>query len=176
MLNCFVETQKWIWFFISRQFKVHIFSIFPRDNNPFILHQQFHGCWWPGPWFNIKMSSYQYRKFHCGDKTVVRSSYLHNEISYTGKMTSFYWIRPLVMQGVRSLAAIITTSFPHNIPASVPEVLIFLPLPEEFRCSSVSFCVNSFMFLSVIMFIYGQVQVPFPLALHENLVVTSRGQ
>ena len=26
-----------------------------------------------GPWFNIKMSSYQYRKSHCGDQTVVRS-------------------------------------------------------------------------------------------------------
>ena len=48
----------------------------------------------PGPWFNIKMSSYQYRKSHCGDKTVVRSSYLHNGISYTGKMTSLYWISP----------------------------------------------------------------------------------
>ena len=46
----------------------------------------------PGPWFNIKMSSYQYRKSHCGDKTVVRSSYLHNGISYTGKMSSLYWI------------------------------------------------------------------------------------
>ena len=45
----------------------------------------------PGPWFNIKMS-YQYRKYHCGDKTVIRSSYLHNGISYTGKMTSLYWI------------------------------------------------------------------------------------
>ena len=50
----------------------------------------------PGPWFNIKMSSYQYRKFHCGDKMVVRSSYLHNGISYIGKMVSFYWIRALV--------------------------------------------------------------------------------
>ena len=47
----------------------------------------------PRPWFNIKMSSYQYRKYHCGDKTVVRSSYLHNGISYTGKMTYLYWIR-----------------------------------------------------------------------------------
>ena len=28
----------------------------------------------PGPWFNIKMSSYQYRKTHCGDKTIVLSS------------------------------------------------------------------------------------------------------
>ena len=48
-----------------------------------------------GPRFNIKMPSYQYRKSHCGDKTVVRSSYLHNGISYTGKMISFYWIRAL---------------------------------------------------------------------------------
>ena len=29
------------------------------------------------------MSSFPYRKSHCGDKTVVRSSYLHNGISYT---------------------------------------------------------------------------------------------
>ena len=47
----------------------------------------------PGPRFNIKMPSYQYMKSHCGDKTVVKSSYLHNGISSTGKMTSFYWIR-----------------------------------------------------------------------------------
>ena len=43
----------------------------------------------PGPRFNIKTLSYQYRKSHCGDKTVVRSSYLHNRISYTGKMNTF---------------------------------------------------------------------------------------
>ena len=46
----------------------------------------------PGLRFNIKMSSYQYRKSHRGDKKVVRSSYLHNGISYTGKMSSLYWI------------------------------------------------------------------------------------
>ena len=51
----------------------------------------------PGPWFNIKMSSYQYRKPHCGDKTVVRSSYFQNGISYTGKTTSLYWDGPLVL-------------------------------------------------------------------------------
>ena len=45
--------------------------------------------------FNIKMTSYQYRESHCGDKTILRPSYLHNEISYTGKMTSLYWIRAL---------------------------------------------------------------------------------
>ena len=51
------------------------------------------GGWPPGPRFNIKMTSYQYRKSHCGDKTILRPSYLHNGISYTGKMTSLYWIR-----------------------------------------------------------------------------------
>ena len=49
-----------------------------------------------GRWFNIKMSSYQYRKSHGGDKTILWSSYLHNGISYTGKMTSLYWIRTQV--------------------------------------------------------------------------------
>ena len=54
-------------------------------------------CRCTGPRFSIKMSSYLYRKSHCGDKTVVRSSYLHNGISYTGKMSSLYWTRgPLV--------------------------------------------------------------------------------
>ena len=48
-----------------------------------------------GPWFNIKMSSYQHRKSHCGDKTILRPSYLHNGISYTGKTTSFNRTRPL---------------------------------------------------------------------------------
>ena len=51
----------------------------------------------PGPWFNIKMSSYQYRKSRCGDKTVVRSTYLHNGISYTDKMSSLYWIGALTL-------------------------------------------------------------------------------
>ena len=52
----------------------------------------------PGLWFNIKMTSYQYRKSHCGDKAVVRSSYLHNGISYTGKMSSLYWIGALMLK------------------------------------------------------------------------------
>ena len=86
---------------------------------------QYHGCWWPGslrrqdissnaidyagwtgpgPWFSVKMTLYQYRKFHCGDKTVVRSSYLYNGISYTGKMSSLYWTSPLVFQDEVCLA------------------------------------------------------------------------
>ena len=66
-------------------------------------------CWWPGPRFNIKMLSYQYRKSHCGDKTVVRSSYLHNGISHTGKMTSLYWFSPLAPNITRWPAAMILT-------------------------------------------------------------------
>ena len=70
--------------------------------------------WIPsGPWFNIKMSSYQYRKSHCGDKMVIRSSYLHNGISYTGKMTSLYWIRALL------------------VPSSTPVVVVAVGLVEQ---------------------------------------------
>ena len=39
-----------------------------------------------GPQFNIKMSSYQYWKSHCGDKTVIRSS------SWLQSYTDFVWI------------------------------------------------------------------------------------
>ena len=48
--------------------------------------------WGPGGCFNIKVPSYHYRKSHCGDKTILRPSYLHNGISFTGKMTCLYWI------------------------------------------------------------------------------------
>ena len=44
-------------------------------------------------WGWLKMSSYQYRKSHSADKTVIRPPCLHNEVSYTGKTTSLYWIR-----------------------------------------------------------------------------------
>ena len=47
----------------------------------------------PGDWFNKKMPFYQYRKSHCGDKTILQLSYLHNGISYAGKTASLYWIR-----------------------------------------------------------------------------------
>ena len=33
-----------------------------------------------------KMSSDQYRNSHCGDKTILRSSYFHSGISYNGKI------------------------------------------------------------------------------------------
>ena len=49
----------------------------------------------PWGWFNIKMPCHQYRKFHCRGKIVLQLSSLHNGISYTGKMTYFYWLRAL---------------------------------------------------------------------------------
>ena len=52
-------------------------------------------------WFNIEMPSYQYRKSHCGGKTILRPSYLHNGISYIGKMAFLYWIRALVSNLLR---------------------------------------------------------------------------
>ena len=57
----------------------------------------------PGGWFNIKMSSHKYRKSHCGDKTILRLSYLHNGFSYTGKMTSLYWIRAQMFLVIKML-------------------------------------------------------------------------
>ena len=51
----------------------------------------------PWSWLYIKMLSYQYRKSHWGDKTILQPSYLHNGISYTGKTASLYWISPQVI-------------------------------------------------------------------------------
>ena len=53
--------------------------------------------------FNINMSSYRYRKSHCGEKTFWRPSYLHIEISYTGKGTSLYQIRAQAITGRHKL-------------------------------------------------------------------------
>ena len=44
---------------------------------------------------NIKMLSYQYRKSHCGNETVIRSFLIYSGNSYTGNMTSLYWISPM---------------------------------------------------------------------------------
>ena len=42
-----------------------------------------------GGWFDIKMPSCQYRNSLCAD-TDIRPSYLHDGISYTGKITCFF--------------------------------------------------------------------------------------
>ena len=52
---------------------------------------------WELIWYDIKMSSYWYRKSHCGNKLILLLSYLHNVISYTGK-TSLYWTWKIPLQ------------------------------------------------------------------------------
>ena len=77
-------------------------NMWPLLINPHGQHYKLIKLHWTcnisGPRFNIKMTSYQYRKSHCGDKTILRPSYLHNGISYTGKTTSLYWIRAQIIQ------------------------------------------------------------------------------
>ena len=89
--------------------------------------------------FNIKMSSYQYRKSHCGDKTVVRSSYLHNGISYTDKTTSLCWIRAQFS----------------------PTVYLSLPLsPSRCLCPSVCRFVCLSASLSIYIYLYPSPSLP----------------
>ena len=77
-----------------------MFCVYPQPHYVIVCHI----TWWYDKhilsWveLSIKMSSYQYRKSRCGDKRVLRSSYLHNGISYTGKMSSLYWIGALVFK------------------------------------------------------------------------------
>ena len=80
-----------------------------EDKNLLIMQSQRQGWWCSGSWFNIKMSSYQYRISHCGDKTILRPSYLHNGISYTGKTTSLYWIGAQVTQEVKAWTTMVLT-------------------------------------------------------------------
>ena len=75
----------WQWFDGTQTASYFLGQCWPRSPNCRISI--------PGPQFNKKMPSYQYKKSHRGDKTVVRLYYLHNGISYLGKMVSLYWIR-----------------------------------------------------------------------------------
>ena len=86
-------------------------------------------CWMPfrpGPPFNIKMSSYQYMKSHCGDKTILRPSYLHNRISYTGKTTSLYWIMAQDDSLFYQLGCVV--SHAEDIPCGVWQTKNWVPI------------------------------------------------
>ena len=74
LLNCKWKNPKWIWENISHETITNFYVTKTNDSR---------GC------FIIKWTSFQYWKSHCGDKTILRPSYLHNWNSYTGKM-SFY--------------------------------------------------------------------------------------
>ena len=101
-----------------------------------VTYADWYARYQPGPWFNIKMSSYQYSKSHCGDKTVVRSSYLHNGVSYTGKMTSLYWIWAQFctlsgMLGIRIFHVVAKPQALHGkimIPGATRNLVIFIIL------------------------------------------------
>ena len=72
-----------------------------RKSRTFLQSGDFQSCippvrtrnsWATGTRLNINMSSYQYRKSHCGDKTILQPPYFHNGFSYTDKTTYLYWI------------------------------------------------------------------------------------
>ena len=84
----------------------------------------------------------QYRKSYSGDKTILRPSYLHNGVSYTGKTRSVYWIGALVprwpigkVEGSWSLPGTIslpwwrTSSFPRAEDTYVggPKICMYGP-------------------------------------------------
>ena len=65
-----------------------------------ILRNQSHQMFWwniPRPWCKIKMLFYQHSKSHYGDKTVTRTWYSHNGISFIGKTPFLYWISTLLL-------------------------------------------------------------------------------
>ena len=49
------------------------------------------------PLAQYKHTSHQYGEFHCGNKTAIRSAYLHNGISYTSKVASSYSTSPRLL-------------------------------------------------------------------------------
>ena len=84
---------------------------------------------WAGGRINIKISSYQYRKSYCGDKTILRPSYLHNGISFTDNMTYFNWIRAL-----------------NPTPSSTDDTEVSTPRAELFW-SNISICFSTMTLL-----------------------------
>ena len=95
----------------------------------FMTSSWYHGWRCPGPWFNINMASYLFKIFHCGNKMVVRSSYLHSEISYTGNKSPLYWTVPLVL--------VVTRSSPVKVFIREWLLLVFL---QEYFLNWYSFC------------------------------------
>ena len=91
--------QQWSYCSLALNHRHDVF-IYPHNcYNVYVIVLWLTMIWWHltvktlRPRFNIKMSSYQYKKSHCGHKIIVRSSYLNNGISNSGKMKSLYWIR-----------------------------------------------------------------------------------
>ena len=86
------------------------------------------------------MSSHQYKKSRCGDKTVLRPSSLHNGISHTSEMTSLYWINPQVgwPDWVRAIPGYRYTYLEPTQQTHYPKMTSFLRqndvITSEWRC------------------------------------------
>ena len=78
------------------------------------------------------MSSYQYRKSHCGDKTILRPSYLHNGISYTVKTTSSHWTRALMTYPATWLTHCSLVHHTPSYPCTVPIMPCYLTAPRHY--------------------------------------------
>ena len=87
----------------------------------------------PGPWINIKMSSSQYRKSHCGAKTVIRSS----------KITSLYWIGPQILSFLK-LPHIVINISTSMILTMVHQVILWY---ENVGFTVVKLCVSKMDYL-----------------------------
>ena len=76
-------------------------------------------------------------KSHCGDKTVERSSYLHNGIFYTGKMASFFLYKTLFLRNYIRLHT--TSSYQIDGPAKTETTPLLMhwnrlsPIPKSSR-------------------------------------------
>ena len=76
------------------------------------------------------MLSYQYRKSHCGDKTILRPSFLHNGTSFTGKMSLLYWI------GAQNSGGVAIKGTPQLTRLSLPNARSSVLYCRIYRCDS----------------------------------------
>ena len=88
-----------------------------------------------GPWFNMKMSSYHYRKSYCGDKTILRPLYLHNGIAFTGKTVSLYWVGAQVLPPYRHILSKHSCRVLSMWISMVPKVILMI-LPQKYTMNS----------------------------------------
>ena len=91
------------------------------------------------------------RKSHCGDKTVVRSSYLHNGISFAGKMSSLSGRGWSCITGLAGISGLGPNSEPLGNNRSFPETRerARAPVKKIGSRDSIFGLVNSTYFLKI---------------------------
>ena len=88
-LSCVDTCQIWMWFEESNMYFCQVENFAYGEINKQSFSNPHPWTIWT-KWTHIEVPSYQYRKSHCGDKTAVRSSYLHNGISCSSKVTRIH--------------------------------------------------------------------------------------